>query len=601
MPSSGGGPTLDVSQAGLATVADTMTSAAGSLAALAAVPPVHAPLAADEVSTSAAARLTEHGAVLSSRASDGASVLTAAAQAVLAIATQMAEIDAANASALAALGGVSAPVGGPATPAAVKANAMAAATPITPMAPRPGEVTAGLIETGSSSTGATFQGACRAYGSAFEACAVAARSAQSAVAAGVTGRTGPRLAAALGKFASWADAMASHSATLAQSAQEHGGRFERTQQDTPRTQQFADTRQSLTRAQMLNMQTGGMASGLVAQYAGHLQQLDSTATAAGVSYHLTELPQAPPPPPPVTDIVDDGATAPTDGSGQPGDKKPDKPGDSHDATQTDPAGSAPGVDGAPGSGHDPLAKGAADPLLGGDAAGPPMGGDPMQQIAPMAAMLPSALAGALGGAMGAATSVPQQVGEQVMGAAQQIMQGASSSMGKPEDLGLGGNPLSGAGLSDLGAGGLGSGGGGGGTEPAGLDTSLPPGGGALAAASAPSGGAPPVLASSGTVNAPTPAAPAGAGMGMGMMPPMMGGMGAGGAGGAGRTPTPPDKTVVIPSIPNGEPVKGEVERRQTASVDDPATAKAESGDPAAPGRPRRRVVVLDPPDEGDSK
>ena len=87
---------------------------------------------------------------------------------------------------------------------------------------------------------------------------------------------------------------------------------------------------------------------------------------------------------------------------------------------------------------------------------------------------------------------------------------------------------------------------------------------------------------------------------MGMMPPMMGGMG-GGAGGAGRTPSPPDKTVVIPSIPNGEPVKGEVERRQTASVDDPATAKAESGDPAAAGRPRRRVVVSAPPDEGEAK
>ena len=114
--------------------------------------------------------------------------------------------------------------------------------------------------------------------------------------------------------------------------------------------------------------------------------------------------------------------------------------------------------GAPGSDGDPLADVAADPLLGGDAAGSPMGGDPMQQIAPMAAMLPSALAGALGGAMGAVTSVPQQVGQQVMGAAQQIMQGAASSMEKPEDLGLGSDPLSDAGLSDLGSGGLGSGG-----------------------------------------------------------------------------------------------------------------------------------------------
>lgn len=85
--------------------------------------------------------------------------------------------------------------------------------------------------------------------------------------------------------------------------------------------------------------------------------------------------------------------------------------------------------------------------------------------------------------------------------------------------------------------------------------------------------------------------------GMGMMPPMMGGMGGGGAAGGDRAKPPPDKTVVIPSIPNGEPVKGEVERRQTVSVDDPAP-KAATGDQAAPGRPRRRVTM--PPDEGDS-
>ena len=100
----------------------------------------------------------------------------------------------------------------------------------------------------------------------------------------------------------------------------------------------------------------------------------------------------------------------------------------------------------------------------------------------MAAMLPFRAGRVrLGGAMGAVTGVSQQVGQQVMGAAQQIMQGAASSMQKPEDLGLGGPPLrrwtvrprgrwrgSAVGVA-----------GGGGTEPAGLDTSLPPGGGAL--------------------------------------------------------------------------------------------------------------------------
>jgi hypothetical protein len=246
---------------------------------------------------------------------------------------------------------------------------------------------------------------------------------------------------------------------------------------------------------------------------------------------------------------------------------------------------------------DPLADPAADPLLAGEGASP-MGGDPMQQMLPMAAMVPSMLAGALGGAMGAVTSVPQQL----MGAAQQVMQGAASSLQEEPDLGLDDTSLDDAGLSDFG-GGLGSGGGGGGgggMEPAGLDTSLPPGGGALAAASAPTGGAPSLPSTGGAVPPGSPA-PAGAGMGgMGMMPPMMGGMGAGGGAGGDRAKPPPDKTVVIPSIPNGEPVKGEVERRQTVSVDTAAATKAAPTDQAAPGRPRRRVTM--PPDpEGDAK
>lgn len=590
MPSTGG-PALDVSYGGLSTVAATMTSAAGSLAALAAAPPVHAPLAPDEVSTTAAARLTEHGGVLSSRASDGAAVLTAAAHAVAAVSTFMGETDAANAASLAVGAGPAAPVGGPVTPAAVKVNAVAPETPIAPMAPRPGEATAGLIEAGSSSTGATFHTACRAYESAFEACAVAARTAEGAVSAGITGRTGPQLSAALTKFASWADAMASHSATVAQAAQDHGGRFDRTQQETPRTQAFTETRQAQARAQMLMMQTGGlMGSEQFARYGSHLQQLDTKATTTGVSYHLSELPQAPPPPPPVTDIVDDGASAPTDGSAQSGEKKP------AEADDQSGAGAGSELDAA-GSVGDPLADPAADPLLGGEGASPMGGGDPMQQILPMAAMIPSALAGALGGAMGAVTSVPQQL----MGAAQQFIQSAGKGMEEP-DLGLD-DPLYDSGLSDFG-GGVGSGGGGGGgMEPAGLDTSLPPGGGALAAASAPGAGPPALPMGTGAVGGPTSPSSAGAGMGgmggMGMIPPM-GGMGGGGGAGGSRTPTPPDKTVVIPSIPNGEPVKGEVERRQTASLDNAAAPRAGASDEPAPGRPRRRVT-MQPDSEGDAK
>jgi hypothetical protein len=530
--------------------------------------------------------------VLSSRALDGAAVLAAAAQAVAAVSTNMAELDTANAASLFVGGASAAAVGGPVTQAAVKTNAVAPETPIAPMAPRPGEATAGLIEAGSSSTGTTFHSACCAYQGAFEASAVAARNAESAVASGITGRTGPQLAASLNRFASWADQMASHSAAVARAAQDHGGRFDRTQQETPRTQQFTDTRQSLTRAQMLMMQTGGlMGSEQVVRYGSHLQQLDTQATTAGVSYHLSELPQAPPPPPPVTDIVNDRASTPSEGSGQPGERKRGESEDSQGSgTSSSAAGSSDPL-------ADPLADPAADPLLAGGQGASPMGGDPMQQMLPMAAMVPSMLAGALGGAMGAVTSVPQQL----MGAAQQVMQGAASGMQEEPDLSLD-TSLDDAGLSDFGGGlGSGGGGGGGGTEPAGLDTSLPPGGGALAAASAPTGG-PALPATTGAVSPPGSAVPAGAGMGgMGMMPPMMGGMGAGGSAGGDRSKAPPDKTVVIPSIPNGEPVKGEVERRQTVSVDDATASKAGPGEQAAPGRPRRRRVAMPPDSEGDGK
>lgn len=598
MPSSGGGPPIDVIYGGMATLVARLTSAAGDLAALAAAAPVHAPLAPDEVSTTAAARLSEHGGVLSSRALDGAAVLTAAAQAVAAASSNMADIEAVNATALRLEGTPGAPAGGPATQAAVKANAVAPETPIAPMAPRPGEATAGLIEAGSSSTGATFQTACSAYQSAFEASAVAARTAENAVAAAITGRTGPRLAASLKRFASWADQMASHSATVAQAAQEHGRRFERTQHETPRTQQFTNTRQSLSQAQMLVMQTGGlMGTEHVARYTSRLQQLDTQATAAGVSYHLSELPQAPPPPPPVTDIVKDGASTPDQGSGQPGERKPGEAADSSGSGASADPGVAADAAGASDPLADPLTDPAADPLLAGAEGASPLGGDPMQQILPMAAMVPSMVAGALGGAMGAVTSVPQQL----MGAAQQVMQGAASSLQEEPDLGLDDASLDDTGLSDFGGLGSGGGGGGGGTEPAGLDTSLPPGAGALGAASAPTGGAPVPPATSGAVSPPGSSVPASAGMGgMGMMPPMMGGMGAGGGQGGDRAKPPPDKTVVIPSIPNGEPVKGEVERRQTVSVDNAAASNAGPGEQAAPGRPRRRVT-MPPDDERDAK
>ena len=72
-----------------------------------------------------------------------------------------------------------------------------------------------------------------------------------------------------------------------------------------------------------------------------------------------------------------------------------------------------------------------------------------------------------------------------------------------------------------------------------------------------------------------------------MFMPPMGGMGAGAGGGATRDIKDPDKTIVPPSRPNSEAVKGERRDpvRHTATVD-AAGPQAEAGGPA-----KRAVTV----------
>ena len=84
---------LYVNDAGLTGVAGQLAAQAQRLAALAATPPVHSALAVDEVSTSASARLTEHGAVMASRAADAAEVMRSAAMAVQEMATAYGQMD----------------------------------------------------------------------------------------------------------------------------------------------------------------------------------------------------------------------------------------------------------------------------------------------------------------------------------------------------------------------------------------------------------------------------------------------------------------------------------------------------------------------------
>ena len=67
---------LQVDIAGLHAVAASLRAAAQALADVSITPLAHPPLATDETSTSAAARLSEHGAVVTSRAADAAASST---------------------------------------------------------------------------------------------------------------------------------------------------------------------------------------------------------------------------------------------------------------------------------------------------------------------------------------------------------------------------------------------------------------------------------------------------------------------------------------------------------------------------------------------
>ena len=88
---------LKADTAGLHAVAASLRSAAHTLAAAGAKPLAHPPLATDETSTSAAARLSEHGSVVASRATDAAAVLNSAADAIIQAAQSYTAMNTANA------------------------------------------------------------------------------------------------------------------------------------------------------------------------------------------------------------------------------------------------------------------------------------------------------------------------------------------------------------------------------------------------------------------------------------------------------------------------------------------------------------------------
>lgn len=562
-------PALYANTAGLSEVAGQLAAAAAGLAGLAATPPAHPALAADEVSTSAAARLSEHGAVLASRAADGAQVLGSAAGAVQEIIRAFGQMDSDNASAMSLRGAATGGVGAVMDPA-VTADVTAPDVPILAAPARDGEVSAAMMEAGRSEAGASFVRGCQAYGAAFRNCAVAARAAQTAVDGSLQGHTAPRLSAALGRFAAWADAMTAHADTVGSAATGHRQRFDTAKHDTPKTQEFLNKRRELENAQVFNARYGGAYSGVVTSLQGQLASLHSQAGFAATNYHLGELPSAPPPPPPVVPVVN--PTGPGQGESQPG------PGVGESASNE--PGTRAGQHAATADAADDALAGGGDAKAGmGDAlepdpvaAGSPQGTGLAGEGAPMAAMLPSMLAGTLGGVLGAAASVPAQLAQQaqsVASQAEQAVQGLTTGLTEPDLSELDTPDTESVGDFSPGTGG-GAGGGGGETGPAGGQAPLPASGGGMLAMGAPGPATPPVAGAAPPAAGTAPAAGAGAG-GMPMFMPPMAGMG--GQGGGTRPVKDPDKTIHVPAEANSEMVKGEVPRRNTAVADDPTGEK----------------------------
>ncbi|MCX2931696.1 PE domain-containing protein [Mycobacterium sp. CVI_P3] len=583
---------LYVNDAGLAGVAGQLAAQAQCLAALAATPPVHSALAVDEVSTSASARLTEHGAVMASRAADAAEVMRSAAMAVQEMAAAYGQMDRDNATTMSLQAGAGAGVTPAFTPA-VTTNLAVPDVSIVAAPFRDGEISAAMMEGGSSQAGSAFVSSCQRYGAAFSSSSAAARAAQAAVDESLRGQAGPRLSAALQRFAAWADRMSSHTDTVAMAAGGHGQRFDTAHQDTPRTQAFTSKKRELTNAQLLNQRYAGAYSGVVTKLQSELASLHSQAGFASANYHIGELPAAPPPPPPVAPVVE-----PTGPGGKPANDPATSPGDDP-ATRRAAAAAGEDADSATGSGEDLAAVGESGldglgpdgaPLTDPALAGVPGQGDPMSQAAPMAAMLPSLLAGVLGGTLGAVASVPSQIGQQIQSVASQAgqaMEGLTKGLSEP-DLGkLDASGFDGGSLGDFTGGGGGGVGGGGDTEPA--AGPLPAASGGMLAAGAPGGATGPIRGASPAAGI-APAAAAGMGGGMPMMMPPMAGVG--GQGGGARAVKDPDKNIHLPGEANAEMVKGEVQRRETAVADDPIGEKKRAAAAAPSTVTSRRRIEL---------
>ena len=283
---------------------------------------------------------------------------------------------------------------------------------------------------------------------------------------------------------------------------------------------------------------------------------------------------------------------PAPGTAPAGDQPDPAAANSDDRQSGDPVklGRVPGA--GPGVGDDPdIDADALDDPGGGLQQAPLSGG--AQPLTAMMSMIP----GLLGGVVGAAAAIPKalaQQGQSVLSQAVEGVSGLANGFAKPDpDTDVGG-----AGTGDSGGSagsGVGGGGGeGGATQPAAGPNLSPSGGtGMMSVAGLPGGSA---VAGAGGPPPGLPDAGPGVGGAPMMMSPMggMGGMGGGAGGGGSRPVKAADKEVLVPPVPNGEPVRGEVLRRRArASVADAPGHSGSQDDVVVTSARSGKRVVLD--------
>ena len=356
---------LKVDTAELHAVATSLRSAAQTLAHLGAKPLAHPALATDETSTSAAARLSEHGSVVASRATDAAAVLNSAADAIIQAAQSYTAMDTANAT-LVSLQGNPTPATASPTPA-ITADRTAAHVPIAPQTSRPAETTAAIMEAGQASAGAPFLSGCTALGEAFDEGARSARNAAGTVSQHLHGAAGPTISTALNRYADWSDSMTQYTHLLGQMADDHKDRFAQAQHSTPSTTDFADRHRELQNAiSVYNSRPTTGAAQAVSKAHSNVDALTHRTHVAATTYRTGEEPATPPGPPPVVPIVEpdggQGRYAAGERAGRictadPGRRKPRQPPASDDDGDDVIAdGTADGTDDL-GDGLDPAAAG----------------------------------------------------------------------------------------------------------------------------------------------------------------------------------------------------------------------------------------------------